>query len=61
LDRSSDAGWNNSSGKTRRAEMQAKIDALESMSESLAAQRPGTGIDLGQGPKTRGALRDLLQ
>ncbi len=46
--------------ETRRAEMQAKIDALEGMSESLAGPRPGTAIDLGQGPKTRGALRDLL-
>jgi hypothetical protein len=46
--------------ETRRVEMQAKVDALEGMSESLAGQRPGTAIDLGQGPKTRGAIRDLL-
>lgn len=46
--------------RTRRAEMQAQIDALESMSELLSAPRAGTLRDLGQGPKTRSALRDLL-
>ena len=47
--------------RARKAEMQAQIDALESMSEQLSAPRPGTAIDLGQGPKTRNFLRDLLQ
>lgn len=46
--------------RSKRAEMQARVDELEAMSERLAAPRSGTAIDLGQGPKTRGALRDLL-
>ena len=47
--------------KTRQAEMQAQIDLLESMSDSLASPRASSVIDVGQGPKTRQALRDLLQ
>ena len=47
--------------KTRQAEMQAQIDLLESMSDSLASPRASSVMDVGQGPKTRGALRDLIQ
>lgn len=45
----------------RKADMQAKIDALESMSDQMAGRATSGGIYLGQGPKTRQALRDLLQ
>ena len=46
--------------ETRKADMQAKIDSLESMSDSLASQRSGTRIYVGQGPKTRAANRGMM-
>ena len=48
------------SQEVRRAEMQANVDMLESMSDKTDP-RSGTLRDLGQGPKTRAALRDLLK
>jgi hypothetical protein len=44
---------------TRKAEMQSKIDSLERMSDSLG-QRAGTKIYVGQGPKTRAAVRGMM-
>ena len=43
----------------RKAEIQAKIDSLESMSDTFG-QRAGTRIYVGQGPKTRAAQRGML-
>lgn len=44
----------------RKADMKAKIDSLEVMSDTLASQRAGTRIYVGQGPKTRAANRGMM-
>lgn len=46
--------------RTKQAEMQAQIDALESMSERLSSPRSGTLPDIGQGPKTRQRIADTI-
>ena len=47
--------------ETRKADMQAKIDALESMSDKMAGRASSGGIYLGQGPKTRAFQRGMLE
>jgi hypothetical protein len=44
--------------ETRKAKLQADIDALESMSDSLAPSRAGEQQSMSQGPKTRAAQRE---
>ena len=46
--------------ETRKADMKSKIDSLEAMSDTLASQRAGTRIYVGQGPKTRAANRGMM-
>jgi hypothetical protein len=46
--------------KRRKAEMQANIDALDEMSDSLSANRAGSRIYVGQGAKTREFQRGMM-